>query len=260
MSSFHFAVGLREQADVGRAGPAIPPVPILIQSTIKEAKMQARLTTKPENDVLAAIQALDLESVKLRVMDSELGEGWSREYTDSIEAAYKNYLAMLVKYPDDIEDIQISKDVDHFWHMHILHTLKYADDCQRLFGNFLHHEPQPREASSADIRKRSELAEQTRRLYRQEPLCSRNAHTAYCNATAETTLGSYCNASMPAQQAAYCNATVHVGKPAYCNAAVRAKDVAYCNAAAEVKPRGAYCNATMQAQQAAYCNATVHAG
>jgi hypothetical protein len=218
------------------------------------------LTTRPEQDVIAAIQALDLESVKLRVMDSELGEGWSRDYADSIEAAYKSYLTMLVKYPDDIEDIQISKDVDEFWHMHILHTMKYADDCQKLFGNFLHHEPQPREASSADIRKRSALAEKTRRLYQQESLRSRNTHTAYCNATAETRLAAYCNATMRAKQAAYCNATVRVGKPAYCNAAVRAEDVAYCNAAAEARPRGAYCNATMRAKQAAYCNATVRVG
>ena len=63
--------------------------------------MQGRLTNKLVEDVIAAIQALDLESVKLRVMDPELGEGWSREYADSIEAAYKNYLTMLAKYQDD---------------------------------------------------------------------------------------------------------------------------------------------------------------
>ena len=38
--------------------------------------MQGRLTNKPVEEVIAAIQALDLESVKLRVMDPELGEGW----------------------------------------------------------------------------------------------------------------------------------------------------------------------------------------
>ena len=103
--------------------------------------MQARLTTKPEQDVIAAIQALDLESVKSRAMDAELGEGWTREYADSIEIAYKNYLTMLVKYQDHAEDILLSEDVDEFWHTHILQTMKYADDCQRVFGNFLHHEP-----------------------------------------------------------------------------------------------------------------------
>ena len=36
--------------------------------------MQARLTNRPEQEVIAAIQALDLESVKSRVMDPDLGE------------------------------------------------------------------------------------------------------------------------------------------------------------------------------------------
>src|SRR5205814_5578118 len=86
-----------------------------------------KLTTKPTAAVISAIQELDLESVKVRLMDPELGEGWTQNYADSIETAYKNYLAMLVKYQDDAEDIMLSEDVDEFWHTHILQTLKYAD-------------------------------------------------------------------------------------------------------------------------------------
>ena len=37
--------------------------------------MQAKLTNKPTQEVVAAIQALELESVKIRLMDPELGEG-----------------------------------------------------------------------------------------------------------------------------------------------------------------------------------------
>ena len=36
--------------------------------------MQAKLTNKPTQEVVAAIQALELESVKIRLMDPELGE------------------------------------------------------------------------------------------------------------------------------------------------------------------------------------------
>jgi hypothetical protein len=32
-------------------------------------------------------------------------------------------------------------DVDIFWHYHILDTLKYAADCENVFGYFLHHFP-----------------------------------------------------------------------------------------------------------------------
>src|SRR5688572_1531059 len=112
--------------------------------------MQARLTTKHVLDVISAIRALNLESVKARVMDRKLGEGWTREYADRIEAAYKNFLTMVVKHQDDAEDILLSEDVDEFWHTHILQTIKYADDCQAVFGAFLHHTPHIGEVTAED--------------------------------------------------------------------------------------------------------------
>jgi len=130
--------------------------------------MQARLTTKPVEQVISAIQALDLESVKLRVMDAELGEGWTREYAECIEAAYKNFLAMVVKHQDEAENILPSKDVDEFWHTHILQTIKYADDCQEVFGTFLHHNPHIGKLTQADLDKRVEHAEKTRQFYEYE--------------------------------------------------------------------------------------------
>lgn len=32
-------------------------------------------------------------------------------------------------------------DADLFWHMHLMDTKKYAQDCHTLFGRFLHHVP-----------------------------------------------------------------------------------------------------------------------
>ena len=103
--------------------------------------MQTKLTNRPVDQAISAIQALDLEAIRLRVMDAEFGEGWSREHAENIELAYRNYLTMLVKHPDDAEDIVVSKDVDEFWHAHILHTMKYTEDCERVFGTYLHHNP-----------------------------------------------------------------------------------------------------------------------
>jgi hypothetical protein len=130
--------------------------------------MQGRLTTKPVEEVISAIQALDLESVKARVMDPELGEGWSREYADSVESAYKNFLTMVVKHQDEAEEILPSKDVDEFWHTHILQTVKYADDCEKAFGTFLHHNPHIGKLTQADLDKRAEHAEKTRQFYEEE--------------------------------------------------------------------------------------------
>jgi len=34
-----------------------------------------------------------------------------------------------------------NKLVDAFWHAHILDTMKYAADCEHVFGHFVHHFP-----------------------------------------------------------------------------------------------------------------------
>src|SRR5438128_3291216 len=130
--------------------------------------MKTKLTNRPTKQVIAAIRALDLEPIKLRVMDSELGEGWTREYAESIERAYRNYLIILAKHPEDVEEIVVSKDVDEFWHTHILHTMKYTEDCERVFGTYLHHNPRVGERTPADIEKKTALAQKTQRLYQRE--------------------------------------------------------------------------------------------
>jgi hypothetical protein len=230
--------------------------------------MQAQLTTKPVQDVIAAIQALDLESVKVRIMDDELGEGWTREYADSIEAAYRTYLTMLAKYPDDAEDIMLSKDVDEFWHTHILQTRKYTEDCQRVFGSFLHHEPHVGAVTAADLETRANKAEKTRQLYEREfggvrqseaawsGDAIRTEHAAYSNATIRVEKAAYSNATIRTERAAYSNAAIRAEKAAYSNATIRAEHAAYSNAT--IAPRNAaYSNATIRAERAAYSNATI---
>jgi hypothetical protein len=44
-----------------------------------------------------------------------------------------------LRYPDIT--ISPSRDIDKFWHYHILDTSKYFTDCQNIFGAFLHHFP-----------------------------------------------------------------------------------------------------------------------
>src|SRR2546428_152415 len=101
--------------------------------------MKTKLTNRPVEQVIAAIEALDLDPIKLKLMDPEEGQGWSREYADRMELAYKRFLILLTTHPE--ETLAPSKDVDKFWHGHILDTLKYADDCDTVFGRFLHHFP-----------------------------------------------------------------------------------------------------------------------
>src|SRR5258708_19656763 len=143
--------------------------------------MKTKLTELPAERAVAAIHALDLEAIEGRVMDAELGEGWTREYAESVERAYRNYLTVLVKHPGDAEDIVVSKDVDEFWHTHILHTMKYTKDCKTVFGTYLHHNPHIGERTQADIDRKIALTEKTRRLY-QRDAAIKAGDAAFCGA------------------------------------------------------------------------------
>jgi hypothetical protein len=88
---------------------------------------------------LAAIEALDLEPIKFKAMRSGDGYGWSQEHADRTAVAYKRYLILLAKYPE--MTLAPDQDTDRFWHTHILDTMKYAADCDAIFGRFIHHFP-----------------------------------------------------------------------------------------------------------------------
>jgi len=225
--------------------------------------MKTKLTNRPVEKVIAAIRALDLESIKLRVMDPELGEGWTREYAESIERAYRNYLTMLVKHPEDVGDIVVSKDVDEFWHAHILHTMKYTEDCERVFGTYLHHNPDISGRAPAEIERKAALVEKTRRLYQQESaMCSAaiQAGTAtMCSAAIHAESAAMCSAAIRAEDAAMCSAAIRAGATAMCSAAIRAESATMCSAA--IRAEGAaMCSAAIRAGNVAMCSAAIRAG
>ena len=211
--------------------------------------MQARITDRTVERAVAAVEALDLEPIRLRVMDAERGEGWTSERAESVERAYRTYLAMLVKHPEAMESLVVSKDVDEFWHTHILHTMKYTADCQRVFGTYLHHNPQIEARSSADI-------ERTRRLYDSAAPLLSEGRNAYCSAAVKTEQAAYCSAAVRTEQPAYCSAAVRAEQPAYCSAAVRAEQPAYCSAAVKIE-QAAYCSAAIGGRKMAYCSAAI---
>jgi hypothetical protein len=225
--------------------------------------MEAKVTTRPVGQVIAAIEALDLESVKLRATDPELGEGWTREYADSIERAYRNYLIMLVKYPEHAEEIMVSEDVDEFWHIHILHTMKYTEDCNQVFGAYLHHTPQTRESAPATLERRAASAEKTRHLYQREfgelqnvTAARSKGASAWCGAAVEREGAAWCGAAIEAKLAAWCGAAVEGKAAAWCGAAIKREGAAWCGAAVVAK-EAAWCGAAVKREGAAWCGAAV---
>lgn len=52
---------------------------------------------------------------------------------------YKNFIFLQKKHRDF--HLVPTREIDEFWHNHILYTKNYFEDCQQIFGHYLHHEP-----------------------------------------------------------------------------------------------------------------------
>lgn len=132
-----------------------------------ESRMKMNATT--EIDLVACeqrIESLDLECIKVKLMDPEEGKGWSLEQADHAEKWYKRYLFFCAKY-DDLPLVPLG-DIDHFWHQHILDTRKYAADCEHVFGFFLHHFPYFGMRGDDDAAALDSAGDQTLALFQEE--------------------------------------------------------------------------------------------
>jgi len=113
------------------------------------------------NAVSGMIDALDLDVVRRKlVLETEAGGyGWPERETDDAIRGYRQFLKQVLAYrtrcnsgdgrktergpaPDPVTDI--------VWHTHILFTEKYHSDCDRLFGEYIHHRPRVEGAAAAD--------------------------------------------------------------------------------------------------------------
>jgi len=116
--------------------------------------------------LLNQLTTLDLDAIKFKLMDPEEGEGWTREQADAVDLMYRRFLFLNIKFPD--ETIVPNKLIDKFWHAHILDTQKYMDDCQTLFGEYLHHFPYLGMRGEDDARLLADSFETTLSLFSHE--------------------------------------------------------------------------------------------
>lgn len=164
-----------------------------------------------------AIAALDLEPIKVKLMHKESGPGWPLERANAVELEYRRFLTLMKKFPD--EQTSPPVDVDTFWHHHILDTMKYAADCQAVFGYFLHHFPYIGMRGEEDAATLVRIGHRMKELYEEE------FGVAHCGSPT----AAYCGSAT----AAYCgSATVKAGASAYCGSTT----AAYCGSA--IAPQG----------------------
>ncbi len=120
-------------------------------------------TTKEHVSSISIIDDLDLSLVKMKLMDSEEGLNWTYNHCEEAEIEYKRFLTLLYLYPN--ESIVPTKQMDKFWHFHILDTWKYYNDCQNIFGKFIHHYPYLGMFGKEDEEKLNDCFMKTSKLY-----------------------------------------------------------------------------------------------
>ncbi|MBD8654660.1 glycine-rich domain-containing protein-like [Oxalobacteraceae sp. CFBP 13730] len=158
----------------------------------------------------AAFEALDLNPIKMKLMHAASGEGWSETRTNAVETEYRRFLFLMKKYPD--AGASPSVDVDTFWHYHILDTMKYARDCEAVFGFFLHHYPYVGIAAGTEG-EHVQAGERMRQLYEAEFGVVVRGDAAFCASPGKPAGASAFCASpgKPAGVSAFCASP---GKPA----------------------------------------------
>ncbi|ODN43528.1 glycine-rich domain-containing protein [Piscirickettsia litoralis] len=96
------------------------------------------------------IERLDLDYI-CRSMCSDLYPlpQWQWQTVKTCEMLYKRYLWLRVRFPETA--LVPTKEIDEFWHNHILHTKRYMEDCHALVGGYIHHRPADLENDDLDV-------------------------------------------------------------------------------------------------------------
>ena len=106
---------------------------------------------------------LDLEPIIIKAIDKEEGHGWSLAFACRVANEYRKYLVLCFENPD--EPVVPSSFVDDFWHLHILDTQKYMEDCDQYLGYMLHHFPYFGMRGEEDAQNLRQAWEKTLSLY-----------------------------------------------------------------------------------------------
>lgn len=77
-----------------------------------------------------------IKSLKFKLMNDN---GWTESDYNKAEGEYIRFLTLKMLYPG--KSLAPSELIDVVWHAHILNTSAYHEDCNELFGFYLHHIP-----------------------------------------------------------------------------------------------------------------------
>ena len=144
--------------------------------------------SETEEETWKKIAAIRFDDVRERLMHRK-GWWWSlRRDAGKIEREYRQFLYLIATNPGRTV-VPWSQDLDDFWHEHILDTARYAADCARIFGGFIHHDPHLPEGSRAHSDAfratiemyRQAFGEKVKKRKRGGPGCGTDMHVVFCS-------------------------------------------------------------------------------
>ncbi len=156
---------------VGKIGGAVKRIALwIINWNFPSYEPRPQSASRPYDDVVifdpeSAAQATkvnegDFRGVRGRLMNTY---DWDVDRVDAAEREYRRFLLLSGKHRG-ISIVPWDLDLDLFWQEHILDTRDYAEFCARVFGFFLHRNPNLTSESSEWLDK----INNARNLYRRE--------------------------------------------------------------------------------------------
>jgi len=132
--------------------------------------------TRSDRTAHTRIYGLNLKQIMVSIRKKER---WSAKRAKDAEHWYKNFLWMC--YLNRKRPVAaLGRDADIVWHNHILDTVRYRDDCDKIFRGYLDHRPffgkltkADEEAVEETIEEAIELFGSLPRLLRMMPSCTK---------------------------------------------------------------------------------------
>ncbi|EIJ43561.1 hypothetical protein BegalDRAFT_2720 [Beggiatoa alba B18LD] len=114
---------------------------MLLSHLSQEALLSKQATFQPsKNTIVEAtrlVNQLDFTDQNATLISYH---GWQAEKVLATEVIYRKWLVLHKVYNQEIK-LAPNKQLDEYWHFHILDTRKYMQDCNLVFGSYLHHYP-----------------------------------------------------------------------------------------------------------------------
>jgi len=142
--------------------------------TLKSSSGITRILTpstrriKDLSEVYDYISEMDFSNIKALLTSPSLPSESPIEeiHADFCELHYKRWLYLRRKHEGEL--LPPTRDIDIFWHAHILDTYRYHEDCELIFGYYFHHYPYFGVRGDQDEADRDRAFREMARLYKEQ--------------------------------------------------------------------------------------------